>query len=61
VVETTLSRAVADAAAAAIEPPTVVAIGEVVRLRAALDWIGAMAGRVLEADPLGTGARSTGS
>ena len=29
-------------------------IGEVVRLRAALDWLGALAGRKLVADPLGT-------
>ena len=27
---------------------------EVVRLRAALDWLGALEGRVLEKDPLGT-------
>ncbi len=29
-------------------------IGEVVRLRAGLDWLGALSGRVLDADPLGT-------
>jgi uroporphyrin-III C-methyltransferase len=28
-------------------------VGEVVRLRPALDWLGAAAGRVLVADPLG--------
>ena len=41
VVETTLARAVADAEAAALNPPTIIAIGEIVRLRATLDWIGA--------------------
>jgi uroporphyrin-III C-methyltransferase len=52
VVETTL----ADAAHAAqgMETPAIVVIGPVVRLRAGLDWLGALCdGRVLEADPLG--------
>jgi len=40
VVETTLARAAADAEAQHIEPPALVAIGEVVRLRAQLDWLG---------------------
>ncbi|HVM82044.1 MAG TPA: uroporphyrinogen-III C-methyltransferase [Stellaceae bacterium] len=40
VVETTLARAAADAAAERLEPPALVAIGEVVRLRAQLDWLG---------------------
>jgi uroporphyrin-III C-methyltransferase len=31
-----------------------VVVGEVVRLRAALDWLGAAKGRALAADPLGT-------
>jgi uroporphyrin-III C-methyltransferase len=31
-----------------------VVVGEVVRLRAALDWLGASKGRELTADPLGT-------
>jgi uroporphyrin-III C-methyltransferase len=31
-------------------------VGEVVRLRTGLDWLGALSGRVLEADPLGLGA-----
>lgn len=53
VVETTLGRCVEDAAAGAIEPPAVVVVGEVVRLRAGLDWLGAQAGRTLTADPLG--------
>jgi uroporphyrin-III C-methyltransferase len=54
VLETTLGRCAADAAAAGLEPPAMVVIGEVVRLRAALDWLGASQGRALSADPLGT-------
>lgn len=61
VLETTLGRCVEDAAAAAIDPPALVVIGEVVRLRSGLDWAGAMAGRILSADPLGTrGSRDAG-
>jgi uroporphyrin-III C-methyltransferase len=52
VVETTLGEA---AASAAIEPPALVVVGAVVRLRAALDWLGALEGRRLDPDPLGTG------
>ena len=52
VLETTLSRAAADVAEAGIEPPAMVVIGEVVKLRAAMDWLGAMGGRKLVADPL---------
>jgi uroporphyrin-III C-methyltransferase len=54
VVETTLARAVDDVTAAGLEPPALVVIGPVVRLRAGLDWLGALAGRILVADPLGT-------
>ena len=57
VLETTLARAPEDAAAAGLEPPAMVVVGEVVRLRAGLDWLGALSGRVLEADPLGLGGR----
>ncbi|MBV8536394.1 MAG: uroporphyrinogen-III C-methyltransferase [Alphaproteobacteria bacterium] len=53
VVETTLGRAAADVAAARLEPPALVAVGPIVRLRAGLDWLGALAGRRLTADPLG--------
>jgi len=56
VVETTLARAAAEAEAQGLEPPALVAIGEVVRLRAGLDWIGALAGRVLDPAPLGGAA-----
>jgi uroporphyrin-III C-methyltransferase len=58
VVETTLGEAEAAAATAAIEPPALVVVGEVVRLRAGLDWLGALDGRVLIADPLGRKTRA---
>ncbi len=54
VLESTLGGCAADVAASGIEPPAIVVVGEVVRLRAALDWLGALDGRVLTADPLGT-------
>ncbi|WP_420349707.1 uroporphyrinogen-III C-methyltransferase [Pelagibius sp.] len=52
IVETTLGRCAQDIVESGIEPPCIVVIGEVVRLRAGLDWQGAAAGRVLDADPL---------
>ncbi|HWI26745.1 MAG TPA: uroporphyrinogen-III C-methyltransferase [Stellaceae bacterium] len=39
VLETVLARAAADVAAAAIEPPAIIALGEAVKLRATLDWL----------------------
>jgi len=54
VLETTLSRAATAVAEAGIAPPAMVVVGEVVRLRAALDWIGALAGKAPQPDPLGT-------
>jgi uroporphyrin-III C-methyltransferase len=54
VLESTLGACAADVATSGIEPPAIVVIGEVVRLRAALDWLGASEGRVLVPDPLGT-------
>ena len=44
------------AAAAAAEAPAIVVIGDVVRLRSGLDWLGGLAGRRLDPDPLGNGA-----
>ncbi|HUC71470.1 MAG TPA: uroporphyrinogen-III C-methyltransferase [Stellaceae bacterium] len=38
---------------AAAETPAIVVIGEVVRLRAGLDWLGVLDGRQLDPDPLG--------
>jgi uroporphyrin-III C-methyltransferase len=43
VLVTSLAEAAAAAAEAGIEGPTIIAVGEVVRLRAALDWIGEVA------------------
>ena len=54
VLETTLECSARDVAAQGIEPPALVVIGPVVRLRAGLDWLGALSGRILEADPLGS-------
>ena len=54
VVETTLGNAVADAAAAEISPPAIICIGEVVRLRSVLNWVGQMDGQTpVDLDPLG--------
>jgi uroporphyrin-III C-methyltransferase len=47
VLETTLASAAADVTAAGIEPPAIIAVGAAVRLRASLDWLGALAGRKL--------------
>lgn len=53
VLETTLGAAAADLAGSGLEPPAIVVVGAVVKLRAALDWLGAISGRQLVADPLG--------
>jgi uroporphyrin-III C-methyltransferase len=52
VLETTLAQSAADLAQSGLEPPAIVVVGEVVRLRAAMDWLGAEAGRKLIPDPL---------
>ena len=52
VLETRLGDCAAEVAAAGIEPPALVVVGEVVRLRRGLDWLGALAGATLVADPL---------
>ena len=55
VLETTLSRAEADATEAGLEPPAIVVVGEVVRLRGSLDWLGALReGKALTSDPYGS-------
>jgi len=51
VIETTLGAAAKRAEE--VSPPALFVVGEVVRLRAGLDWLGALSGRVLDADPLG--------
>ena len=58
VLESTLGRIVADVAGSGIEPPAMVVVGEAVRLRAGLDWLGALSGKRLIADPLGQKKRS---
>ncbi|THV25033.1 uroporphyrinogen-III C-methyltransferase [Peteryoungia ipomoeae] len=57
VMETTLGRAEADMLASGIEPPAIVVVGEVVRLRASLDWLGALEGRKLLPDPFAEGRK----
>ncbi|MGQ2970276.1 MAG: uroporphyrinogen-III C-methyltransferase [Allorhizobium sp.] len=59
VLETTLGRAEADMLAAGIEPPAIVVIGEVVRLRPSLDWLGALSGRKLLPDPFAAEQKDT--
>ncbi|MCU0790165.1 MAG: uroporphyrinogen-III C-methyltransferase [Nitratireductor sp.] len=54
VLETTLGNSVADLAASGLNPPAIIVVGEVVRLRSALDWRGALEGKVLQPDPLAT-------
>jgi uroporphyrin-III C-methyltransferase len=58
VLETTLDACAAAVADSGIEPPALVVVGEVVRLRAALDWLGALDGRALVPDPLQRRGRS---
>lgn len=53
VLVTTLAGAAKDAEAAGLKPPAIVCVGEVVRLREGLDWLGALNGRELVSDPLG--------
>ena len=61
VLETTLGRCVEEAEAAAMKPPAVVCVGDVVRLRAGLDWLGALDGRQLDPDPLGLSSEAKSS
>lgn len=48
VVETTLGRCVEEAAAGGATAPAMIVLGEVVRLRPALDWLGALQARAAE-------------
>ncbi|MEM7303009.1 MAG: uroporphyrinogen-III C-methyltransferase [Pseudomonadota bacterium] len=52
VLETTLGNAQEDVDRAGLKPPAIVVVGEAVRLRSALDWIGAINGKELTPDPL---------
>lgn len=53
VLETTIGASLKDLEKTDIKPPAIVVVGDAVRLRAALDWIGAQDGRELMKDPLG--------
>lgn len=57
VLETTLGEAERAVSASGLEPPAIVVVGEVVRLRPSLDWLGALAGRTLEPDPFADRAK----
>jgi len=52
VFETTLGACVEAAERHGAAPPAMVVLGEIVRLRRGLDWLGAIAGRKLDPDPL---------
>jgi len=52
VLESTLEGCVEAAGRTGLEPPALFVVGEIVRLRAGLDWLGELAGRTLDADPL---------
>ena len=58
VLETTLGRCAEDAKAAGLQPPAIVCVGDVVRLRTGLDWLGAMSGKALNSDPLDLRSKS---
>lgn len=53
IVISTLSRISDDAADAALAPPAMFIVGKVVQLHEGLDWLGALSGKTLQADPLG--------
>lgn len=52
VLETTLGASLSDLERAGLAPPAIVVVGEAVRMRSALDWLGALDGRALDPDPL---------
>ncbi len=52
VLETVLGRAEADVEASGLQPPAIVVIGEVVRFRKGMDWLGALSGRQLTTECL---------
>ncbi|MDO8838407.1 MAG: uroporphyrinogen-III C-methyltransferase [Parvibaculum sp.] len=57
VLETTLGTAAADVARTDFKAPAIIVIGDVVRLREGLDWLGALEGRILKRDPLNVRAK----
>lgn len=52
VLETTLANVAEDAEREKFAAPAIIVIGDVVRLREGLDWLGALEGRILKRDPL---------
>jgi uroporphyrin-III C-methyltransferase len=54
VLETTLGTALTDVERTEFKGPAIIVIGDVVRLRQSLDWLGALEGKVLKTDPMGT-------
>ncbi|MGF0538303.1 uroporphyrinogen-III C-methyltransferase [Agrobacterium sp. ES01] len=56
VLVTTLGEAEQAMTEAGISPPAIVVVGEVVRLRPSLDWLGALSGKTLAPDPFLTDA-----
>ena len=52
-VVSTLANIATDAASAALSPPAMLIVGDVVRLREGLDWLSALGGSKLNSDPLG--------
>jgi len=50
VLETSLGRCGEDVKAADIKSPAMIVVGENIKLRAGLDWLGAMEGRILDTD-----------
>lgn len=52
VLESDLGHSTRDLDRSGLKPPAIVVVGDSVKLRKALDWRGALDGRILEADPL---------
>ncbi|MDP7390360.1 MAG: uroporphyrinogen-III C-methyltransferase [Alphaproteobacteria bacterium] len=52
-VVSTLANIATDAASAALSPPAMLIVGDVVQLREGLDWLSALGGSKLNPDPLG--------
>ena len=52
ILETSLKHCAEESARAGMEPPAIVILGEVVKMRQSLDWLGALEGKVLKRDPL---------
>lgn len=56
VLETTLGTSQEDLEASGLKPPAIVVVGDAVGLRSSLDWLGALDGRVLEANSVYRGS-----